>query len=257
MNTALTPPRCLVLRLAAPLQSWGGPSRFNRRDTMPEPTKGGIVGLLAAAQGRRRQDPIEDLLGLSLGVRTDRPGSLLRDYHTASNLDGSPLPSAQTNNRGRQKATSPAKNTYVTTRYYLQDAVFVAAVHGPLELLGALTAALANPRFPLALGRRSCPPTQPLVLPYTGPDKPLWPGTLTEVLQAVPRQGGRLGGRRPLAATIDDPAGDEVRIDVPRTFDPKNRSYATRTVRNIWVDPPSDAPAEASPDDHDPFALTY
>ena len=72
--------RSLVLRLAGPLQSWGGQSQFNRRDTLGEPTKSGITGLLAAAQGRRRQDPIEDLLALRLGVRTDQPGSLLRDY---------------------------------------------------------------------------------------------------------------------------------------------------------------------------------
>ncbi len=247
-------PYCLVLRLAAPLQSWGGPSPFNRRDTMPEPTKSGIIGLLAAAQGRRRQDPVEDLLGLSLGVRTDRTGTLLRDYHTASNLDGNPLLSAQTNNRGRQKTTSPAKNTYVTTRFYLQDAVFVAAVLGPHTLLDDLRTALAAPLFPLALGRRSCPPTHPLVLPYPGPRGPLWPGNLIEVLQTVPREGGQRGDR-PLPATIDDLTGDEVRIDLPRSFDPLHRSYATRTVRNFWVNPPAPTTAAPSPDEHNPFAF--
>ena len=42
----------LVLRLAGPLQSWGSSSRFTRRSTEAFPTKSGIVGLLAAAQGR-------------------------------------------------------------------------------------------------------------------------------------------------------------------------------------------------------------
>lgn len=80
----------LVLRLAAPLQSWGGPSRYNRRDTLPQPTKSGILGLFAAADGRSREASLSDLLGLRLGVRVDQPGTLLRDYHTVSDHRGLP-----------------------------------------------------------------------------------------------------------------------------------------------------------------------
>ena len=138
-----------MLRLAGPLQSWGSQSQFNRRDTSGEPTKSGLLGLLAAAQGRRRQDPIEDLLTLRLGVRTDQAGSLLRDYHTVSDLRRRPLLSAQVNAKGMQKQTSPAKLTYVTERFYLQDAVFVAAVCGPAGLLETLAAAMRSPCFSL------------------------------------------------------------------------------------------------------------
>ena len=46
----------LLLRLAAPLQSWGMDSKFETRKTNREPTKSGIVGLLAAALGIRRDD---------------------------------------------------------------------------------------------------------------------------------------------------------------------------------------------------------
>ena len=74
----------LLLRLAGPLQSWGSASRFTRRGTDPQPTKSGIVGLLAAAEGRRREDPIEDLSGLRLGVRVERPGVLIGDFQTAT-----------------------------------------------------------------------------------------------------------------------------------------------------------------------------
>ena len=41
----------LLLRLAAPLQSWGSDSKFETRKTDREPTKSGVVGLLAAALG--------------------------------------------------------------------------------------------------------------------------------------------------------------------------------------------------------------
>ncbi|WP_223273999.1 CRISPR-associated protein Cas5, partial [Nocardia cerradoensis] len=48
------------MRLAAPLQSWGVASRFARRETQQYPSKSGILGLIAAARGHRRTDPIEE-----------------------------------------------------------------------------------------------------------------------------------------------------------------------------------------------------
>src|SRR5262249_22676388 len=141
----------LVLRLAGPLQSWGYTGQFNRRETRPEPTKSGIVGLLAAAQGRSRQADILDLVDLELGVRVDQPGTLLLDYHTVSDYRGVPLPTAAVNAKGAQKLTSPSKHTHVTKRFYLQDAVFVAAIRGPRILIKALEQALRSPAFPLAL----------------------------------------------------------------------------------------------------------
>src|SRR5215212_7409837 len=99
----------LLLRLSAPLQSWGTSSRFTRRATDLVPSKSGIVGLLAAAQGRRRTDELEGLLGLTLAVRTEQPGRLERDFQTAAR-------------QGERTAVS------VSTRHYLGDAVFLAAV---------------------------------------------------------------------------------------------------------------------------------
>jgi CRISPR system Cascade subunit CasD len=270
-------PHSLVLRLAGPLQSWGGRGQFNHRDTLDEPTKSGIVGLLAAAQGRRRQDPIEDLLRLRLGVRTDQPGSLLRDYHTVSDHRGRPLLSAAVNAKGLQKPTTPAKYTHVTQRFYLQDAVFVAAVSGPDEVLATLAAALRRPAFPLALGRRACTPTQPLLLPPAGGGPagtdpadsvdapPLWPGDPLAVLGEVPWQASKhhkqtLGRRKvtsakiPLPVTVDDEHGDDVRTDLPRSFDPLKRGFNTRRVRQDWVTLPTDFP-DTGLQNHDPFAL--
>ena len=51
----------LLLRLAGPMQAWGVKSRFTVRSTELAPTKSGVIGMLAAATGRRRTDPIEDL----------------------------------------------------------------------------------------------------------------------------------------------------------------------------------------------------
>src|SRR5260370_17357943 len=73
----------LLLRLAAPMQSWGTQSRFVVRDTGLEPSKSGVIGLLCAALGRPREAPMEDLARLRMGVRVDRGGVMQTDYHTA------------------------------------------------------------------------------------------------------------------------------------------------------------------------------
>lgn len=72
----------LLLRFAAPLQSWGIDSKFDTRKTGREPSKSGVVGLLAAALGYRRDeaDKLNTLNALRFGVRTDREGKLLCDF---------------------------------------------------------------------------------------------------------------------------------------------------------------------------------
>ena len=71
----------LLLRLAAPLQTWGINSKFDIRKTEREPSKSGVVGLLSAALGRRRDEPVDDLNALKFGVRSDKEGELLKDFH--------------------------------------------------------------------------------------------------------------------------------------------------------------------------------
>ena len=75
----------LLLRLAAPLQAWGADSKFETRKTNREPTKSGVIGLLAAALGLRRDESeaLARLAQLRFGVRVEREGQLLVDYHTA------------------------------------------------------------------------------------------------------------------------------------------------------------------------------
>ena len=252
--------RVLALRLAGPLQAWNVTSAYNRRETDLVPTKAGVLGLLAAAQGRRRCDPIEDLLSLRFGIRVDQPGSLLRDYHTVSSLNGDPLLSASVNAKGVQKRTSPKKLTHVTERFYLQDACFVAAVEGSDDLIGNLAEAVCHPAFPLFLGRRSCPPSHRLVIPDG--DNATWDGGLVRVLREVPWQGksthtslprpgaGRFGRKevRPsgLAITFDDLTGGDERTDVRVSFDPTNRDMLTRRVSTDWVVPPGLTPSDDS-----------
>ncbi|MGP3944985.1 type I-E CRISPR-associated protein Cas5/CasD [Streptomyces sp. 6N106] len=266
----------LLLRLAGPLQAWGSRSAFNRRETNAEPTKSGVIGLLAAAAGRAREEPLDELLPLRLGIRVDQPGTLLRDYHTVSDYRGRALPQAGVSAKGLQRPTSPPKHTHVTTRYYLQDAVFLAAVGGSRELMKTLDHAVRAPAFPLALGRRSCPPTQPVSLG-------LREGSLEDVLGDEPWQASRrareqyaaqCGRERDLdcplyparidrSVTIEDPEGDDVLHDSPVSFDPYARSFTSRRVRHGWLSIPTGFPqldtnvtdGQDEAAGHDPFAL--
>lgn len=113
----------LLLRLAGPLQAWGAASRFAHRHTEIAPTKSGVIGMLAAARGMRRGEPLTDLLGLTFGVRIDQPGQLLRDFQVARSLDGT-------------------RSMPLTYRYYLTDAAFLAGVSGEPDLLEGLHEAL-------------------------------------------------------------------------------------------------------------------
>ncbi|MDR2253970.1 MAG: type I-E CRISPR-associated protein Cas5/CasD [Bifidobacteriaceae bacterium] len=244
-------PAILALRLAGPLQAWGRPSEANRRETASAPSKAGIVGLLAAARGIRRWEPIDDLVGLRLGVRIDQPGLLLRDYHTVSeSVSHLPLLSVAVDAKGRQRRTSPKKFTGVTQRFYLQDAVFVVCVQGVSSLIGSLADAVARPAFPLALGRRSCVPTQPILLGPSATDR-VWHGSsLLEVLCRVPWQGwtkDRVSSGddvcRRVPAVVDADVAPEGYVetvnDVPTSFDQRNRTFGYRDVSHIWVDVPA------------------
>ncbi|NKY87914.1 type I-E CRISPR-associated protein Cas5/CasD [Nocardia veterana] len=207
----------LVLRLAAPLQSWGVASRFARRETQQYPSKSGILGLISAARGHRRIDPIEDeLTGLAFGTRIDQQGSLVRDFQVAVSLDG--------------------RNQYpLSQRYYIADAVFTAYIQGDRNLLDGIREALRRPSFPLYLGRRSCPVTEPLVL---GDIREM---TLIQALQEVPWEASeRYRRRQPTTVHLPiyrdrlpgdpvDPMDDRVR-DVPISFDPERREYGWRAV---------------------------
>lgn len=154
-------PRGLLLHLAGPVQSWGEHSRFNDRDTARFPTRSGVIGLLACALGRKRGEPITDLARLSLTVRADRPGVLLRDLHTVGG--GLPPKATVTTAEGKKRTATTA--TLLTHRYYLADAAFTIAVTGDdTDLIRECAHALHHPAWPLYLGRRSCPPEGPLLL---------------------------------------------------------------------------------------------
>ncbi|MEV4611070.1 type I-E CRISPR-associated protein Cas5/CasD [Kitasatospora sp. NPDC049258] len=226
----------LLLHLAGPLQSWGERSQFNERDTAPFPTRSGVIGLLASALGRRRGESIDDLAELSLTVRADRPGVLLRDLHTV----GGGLSGRDTVTTAEGKKRPGAAATLLSHRYYLADAAFTAALTGDPDLLATCAQALREPVWPPFLGRRSCPPEGPLTLGLL--EQPMH--HLVHLPLATRRRTGPdtvqiiFHGDRPLdqlaPPTSSTPAAFDGSTpagqinDDPLTFHPRRRAHRTR-----------------------------
>ena len=206
----------LLLKLAGPMQAWGNSSRHTRRDTRQEPTKSGVLGLLAAAQGRRRTDPVDDLAGLRFGVRIDQPGRLARDFQTAIRWsDNTSMPLSQ--------------------RYYLADAVFLAAVEGDEGLISTLADAVRAPHFGLVLGRRSFQPSEPVFAGVV--DLPLGSALSEAQWRAKPWHRKALARCVDLPIIMDAPDGvaGEFVQDVPISFDPERRRHGWRATTRNYV----------------------
>lgn len=221
----------LVLRLEGPLQSWGLQSRWDVRDSGGEPSKSGVVGLLGCALGYPMRDPrLVDLdRRLVMGVRTERAGTRLYDFHTVTGV----FPTA----KGGTQGSRDDPYTVVSRRTYLQDAAFLVVLSGPKARLETCRDALVHPRWPVYLGRKSCPPVRPvleaLVDDYS---------SVEEALARYPWDAGGWddsGARvrsKVLRCTLEDPSGPANRPD--RVTESPARLYGNRAVRVFSVDVP-------------------
>lgn len=221
----------LLLRLAGPLQSWGDSSRFNRRETRTEPTKSGVIGILASAQGRTREDSIEDLLDISFGIRIDQRGNLLHDFQTEHPWQYD----KKTGNWKREEKESLSP----TNRYYLSDAKFLVAIGAPREVLDGLSDALKHPKWSLFLGRRSCPPDFPLNLGVQDKYEGIRDALEHYEWQAAPWYRKCYG--YPKLEIVCDALPKEAGVsqsDMPLSFSQMHRKYAERPVHRYMIPNP-------------------
>ena len=222
----------LLLRLVAPMQSWGVDSIFDRRSTGRTPSKSGVIGLCAAALGFRRSEDekLSKLAKLSFGVRIDRAGTLLKDFHMAHEDEFWDPNDRSKINRGKKTSS------YLTTRYYLSDAAFLAGLEGNAEFLGEIDAAIRAPMFPLYLGRRSCPPEGRVSLGIVA-------GSLQEALENCPsitntRQTYYYAenDKQRIVMDAERITGPDKKKnyyslrDVPQSYNPEHRKYDFRSV---------------------------
>lgn len=140
----------LLIPLVGPMQSWGTRSRFQERDTEREPSKSGVIGMLCAALGRDRSEPVDDLAALKMGVRVDQEGLLRKDFQTVQNV---------------VVASGNGWEDQISNRHYLSDAAFLVGLEGNGDILRLFHEALAKPVWSLSLGRKSYVPSIPPFLP--------------------------------------------------------------------------------------------
>jgi CRISPR system Cascade subunit CasD len=211
-----------MLRLVGPMQSWGTTSRFDQRDTGKEPSKSGVIGLVAAALGIDRENwiDLEPLTRLSMGVRHDRPGVPKRDYQTAQHIISADR--------------SKVHDTAVTTRDYLADAAFLVGLDSvDQELLERIHKALSNPVWPLALGRKSYVPSEPILM-----DGALQNVSLREALErwpwiASPRKWEKSPDKLLVSFESTDGSG-LLKMDQPLSSFAERR-FGARFVSSEWV----------------------
>ncbi len=212
----------ILLHLEGPMQSWGIGSRFTDRHTEAEPTKSGVIGLIANALGRSREDQIDDLVKLEMAVRVDREGEILYDYHTVMDVLKA---------NAKQSFTASKLGTVVSRRFFIADACFLVGLQGDdSKLLKKIISSLKMPRRPFFLGRKSFPLSAPICINDNVETKPL-----KEIMSSFPWQG----------RNYDDPPANlriiyecglnegESRMDVPLSF--STRRFLERNVSTEFI----------------------
>jgi len=227
----MTEANTLFLRLEGFLQAWGDTSKFVIRRTMEAPTKSGVVGLICCAMGLSRQaarERLPELNELAMGVRVDRRGTRWWDYQTVG--AGTGLTTA-----GGGLKTG-AQGTLITRREYLADASFLVALQGEPKLIHDIAQAIGSPKWPFYLGRKSCPPSVPVLArprqdeSWTNPSS--YNG-LNAALRAIPWHPRYTADATPQNGTMEtlvewrpasegDVAPDDAEVwyDVPVCYDP-------------------------------------
>jgi CRISPR system Cascade subunit CasD len=209
------------------MQSWGTTSRFDQRDTGKEPSKSGVIGLVAAALGIDRENwtDLIPLTKLSMGIRHDRPGVPKRDYQTAQHIISADH--------------SKVHETAVTTRDYLADAAFlVGLATDDHALLDRIHKALDNPVWPLALGRKAYVPSESVWMPDALLNLPLREALACWPWIASHRKWEKLPEK--LLVSLESADGSGVlKMDQPLSSFAERR-FGARFVSSEWIPFPAE-----------------
>ena len=248
-------PSFLVFRLFGPISAWGDIAVGERRPIQDHPSKSGVLGLVAASLGIRRDDAgaLSRLHGsYCFATMVDAPGVLLSDYHTVQ------VPPSK---KGREFATRRDElevhredlRTILSRRDYRCDAVAAAciwlvATDAAPHSLAAIATALRQPVFTPYLGRRSCPlalPLQPQVLDAYSPTEALKLARFKDATLLAPLLPAK---RRRMFYWESDQGGMEAQQKIRRRDVAKDRHQWQFTERDEYV-AIEEAPAHESQQD--------
>ena len=237
--------RHLALYLRAPLQSWGASSKFGDRGTIDAPTRSGLLGLIAAACGIDKNDEARDrewlarAAKLSLTILTFRRGDRMTDYHTV----GARYDKEDPWQKRMIPVTADGKprGTDLTHRGYLMDSVFGAVISGDDALVAEMSEGLSNPAWGVWFGRKSCIPTEPILVGVFDSDEAARKALDARLRASLERGGGKIAGKCEDEAVkfgLVEVAADEAEetlLDVPVSF--KRREFHARRIRREIHEP--------------------
>ena len=231
--------KTLLLWLEAPLQSWGADSRYGRRDTLPFPTRSGVLGLLCCAMGRggEQREWLEAMRPCRQTVlsfpRKGRKGMeilpLLRDFHMVGSAydDSDPWQNMLIPKTAEGKKPVGA-GTKLTHRYYLQDMAFACLLEVPDEFAEEIRTGLEAPVWPICLGRKSCVPTALVFRGFFDTQE-----DAEQRAMEIAEEGGRIAQLKVVPGF--DENGEAMTLnDVPLCFGIRKK-YADRQVSVINV----------------------
>ena len=182
--------RVLLIRLDAPLMSFGGASVDNHGYVEAYPAFSMLTGLFANALGWRHEEfgRLQRLQErLHFAAHCDLPGEPLIDFQTVALGQDSMSDKLGWTTRGKieKRDGGSSKETHIRYRHYLANAVDTLGVRLEPEdespNIDSLAEALKQPSRPLFIGRKCCIPSAPLLLTVTEAFSPL------SALKALPR----------------------------------------------------------------------
>ena len=226
--------RHLLLWLEAPLQSWGADSRYGRRDTLPFPTRSGVLGLLCCAMGRggEQREWLEAMRPCSQtvfafprkGKKEAQIQPLLRDFHmVGSGYDDSDSWQNMLVPKTAEGKKPVGAGTKLTHRYYLQDMAFACILEVPDEFAEEVRARLEAPVWPICLGRKSCVPTALVFRGFFDT-----PEEAEAHAREIAEKAGRIASLK-VVEGVDENGNSMTLNDVPLCFGMRKK-YADRSV---------------------------
>lgn len=199
----------LLLRLDAPLMSFGAPIVDRHGVIQPYPALSMMAGLLGNALGVDHSEPdrLQRLQErLRYAVRQDRRGQQLRDYQTVD-LSKPYLDDARAwttrHTLEQRKGGSASSGTHIRLRDYHADACYTVALTldsaQETPTVADCASALKQPARPLFIGRKTCLPAAPLFL-----DQIVADSLLTALQDAPPAARSRRSTHRTWWPTTPD-----------------------------------------------------
>ena len=224
----------VLMRLDAPMMSFGDVRVDNYCDTREHPALSMLTGLLGNALGydHRDADRLQTLQDrLRFAVRQDSPGERFHDYQTVDLGQSFMLAGWTHQHRPEGRGGASGKETHLRHRWYLADAVYTVALClvSPVDkpTLDDIEAALRHPERPLFLGRKACLPAAPVLLGRANEAslrdavaRAPWPGRLRRIEVALAWWPADEGG--------DDQSSHEFEISDERDW--ANQIHAGRRL---------------------------